>query len=351
MKECSHEQMRNPRVLGEPAYPVNFYHCISRILGELPAWDAVEKEHLRLLLSRQLAFSGLEMITFCFMGNHFHLLLAVPSERESLEAMSDQAFLERLGHIYEKDEVELVALELKARRQAGHHDQALELRRPYLERMHDLSTFMAELKQRFTTWYNRRHDREGTVWRGRFKSVLVEDDPGSLRSMAAYIDLNPIRAGLVSDPLCYRWSGYAEAAAGGELAQHGLRTLVRGEMGDDQGTGSWPQVHAIYRCWLYDAGKAISDENGQVTRRGFAADEAEEVLARQGALSQPVLASCRIRHFTNGVAIGSRSFVEKVFQRYRLSLGPRLVNGARRIPALATSSGLMNLRELRCWRL
>jgi len=56
--------MRASRVLGEPARPINFYHCMSRTLRELPFWDDVEKEHLRELLTKLLAFSGLEMVTF-----------------------------------------------------------------------------------------------------------------------------------------------------------------------------------------------------------------------------------------------------------------------------------------------
>jgi hypothetical protein len=50
----------------------------------------VEKEHLRELLTKLLAFSVLEMMTFCLRGTHFQFLLGVLSERESLEAMSDQ---------------------------------------------------------------------------------------------------------------------------------------------------------------------------------------------------------------------------------------------------------------------
>jgi hypothetical protein len=51
----------------------------------------------------------------------------------------------------------------------------------------------------------------GTLWEGRFKSVLVEGTGQTLSTMAAYIDLNPVRAGIVKDPADYRWSGYAEA--------------------------------------------------------------------------------------------------------------------------------------------
>ncbi len=56
----------------------------------------------------------------------------------------------------------------------------------------------------------------------RFKSVLVEDQPSAVEAVTAYVDLNPVRAGLVKDPKEYRWCGYAEAVAGSELARKGL---------------------------------------------------------------------------------------------------------------------------------
>ena len=66
--------------------------------------------------------------------------------------------------------------------------------------MGDVSAFMKELKQRFSIWFNRSHKRFGTLWAERFKSVLIENAASALRTVAAYIDLNPVRAGLVEDP-------------------------------------------------------------------------------------------------------------------------------------------------------
>ncbi|MEZ5431159.1 MAG: hypothetical protein R3F31_08270 [Verrucomicrobiales bacterium] len=48
----------------------------------------------------------------------------------------------------------------------------------------------------------------------------------ALLTMAAYIDLNPVRAGMVDDPKDYRWCGYAEAVAGGRRARRGLGTML-----------------------------------------------------------------------------------------------------------------------------
>ena len=81
---------------------------------------------------------------------------------------------------------------------------------------------MKELKQRFSIWYNRTHQRYGTLWAERFKSVLMEDAATCLSAVSAYIDLNPVRAGLVEDPKDYRYCGYSEAVAGNIKARGGL---------------------------------------------------------------------------------------------------------------------------------
>src|SRR5690606_24331864 len=75
----------------------------------------------------------------------------------------------------------------------------------YQSRLGDLSIFLKELKWRFSRWYNQTHDRVGTLWEDRYRSVLVEGDEHALMTIAAYIELNPVRAGLIDDPKDYRW--------------------------------------------------------------------------------------------------------------------------------------------------
>ncbi len=71
-----------------------------------------------------------------------------------------------------------------------------------------LSEYVKEIKQSFSRWYNKRHGRKGFFWGERFKSVLVENGD-SLVNCLAYIDLNPVRAGLVERPEDYRWCSLA----------------------------------------------------------------------------------------------------------------------------------------------
>ena len=75
----------------------------------------------------------------------------------------------------------------------------------------------------FTQWLNKRQRRKGPLWEDRFKRVLIEKQEERVKTMAAYIDLNPVRAGLVEDPKDYRWCGYAEAVAGNRPMSRGLK--------------------------------------------------------------------------------------------------------------------------------
>jgi putative transposase len=70
------------------------------------------------------------------------------------------------------------------------------------------TALMRDLGQRYVQYFNGRHERTGTLWEGRFRSCLVE----SARYVLAcyrYIELNPVRAGMVDHPSGYLWSSHA----------------------------------------------------------------------------------------------------------------------------------------------
>ena len=56
------------------------YHCISRVVGGQRLLGSLEKEKLREMLWQQAEFSGVEIVTYCLMANHIHLLVRVPAE-------------------------------------------------------------------------------------------------------------------------------------------------------------------------------------------------------------------------------------------------------------------------------
>ena len=72
-------------------------------------------------------------------------------------------------------------------------------------KLSSLSEFVREIKVGFTRYYNKHHHRRGYFWGDRFKSVIVENGE-TLINCLAYIDLTPLRAGLVARPEEYRWN-------------------------------------------------------------------------------------------------------------------------------------------------
>ena len=72
----------------------------------------------------------------------------------------------------------------------------------------NLSEGVRLINSRYAQWWNRRHERVGHVFQGRFKDQIVQQE-GYLLSLCRYIALNPVRAGLVESPANWEWSSYA----------------------------------------------------------------------------------------------------------------------------------------------
>jgi REP element-mobilizing transposase RayT len=287
-----------------------------------------EKERFRKLMRKAAAFSGVEILTHAEMDNHFHLLLYVPARQE----VDDEMFARRLPALYDIKSVTELCDEIAACREAGQDEAAERLKAPYVERMYDLSEYMKTVKQRFTQSFNRRHNRKGTLWEERFKSILVEGSQGALSAIAAYIDLNAVRAGIVDDPAEYRFCGYGEAAGGSREARRGLTGVMRSL----EGIAQWGEVLAGYRKLLYVTGETAGSTPGNIpARRGFSQAEVEHVLNSGGKLSIQQALRCRVRYFSDGLILGSRAYVDDTFERYRGRFGSKRRTGARNMREIA----------------
>ena len=111
-----------------------------------------------------------------------------------------------------------------------------EWRQRQVARMFSLSEFMKAVQLRFSRWYNIRTGRRGTLWESRYTSVIVEEAERALRPIAAHIDLNPVRAGLVADAADYCWSGYSGAVTGKAGSRRGVVRII-GQMAWQQEMG------------------------------------------------------------------------------------------------------------------
>lgn len=329
--------MRRARIKADGA---GYYHCMSRIIERRHILNPVEKERLLDLMRRLAGFGGLQILSYCFLSNHFHILLHVPQRSE----ISDQELLRRLSFLLPWKEVKEVGRQLQEYRQKGQETAAEELKAHFTYRMYDISEFFKALKQRFSHYYNVREGRKGPLWEERFKSLLVEASENALLTLSAYIDLNPVRAGLVADPKDYRYSSYGAAVSGVKEAREGLRRLMQAAFGMKE---SWGKTQRLYRQRLYEQGQSKGlDSQAQPLRDGFTAEQVQEVIEQGGQLPLYQLLRCRVRYFSDGLVWGSEAFVERVFQRYRGQFGASRQTGSRPM-RYGEWGGLCTLRDLR----
>ena len=82
-----------------------------------------------------------------------------------------------------------------------------------------VSAMMQALGRRYVRYFNRTYVRSGTLWEGRFRSALVQSSK-YLLACQRYIELNPVRAGMVDDPSAYAWSSYRSHALGLMVQMH-----------------------------------------------------------------------------------------------------------------------------------
>ncbi len=274
------------------------YHCMSRVVAGEYLLGKREKEVFCKQLFQVADFCGVEVLTYCIMSNHFHVLVRVPERVE----LSDGELLERAQRLYWNEDKYLGFI--KNVFNNGDVDQVQRLRERLYSRMFDVSSFMKEVKQRFSIWYNKNHGRYGVFWADRFKSVLVEGKRHAVEMVAAYIDLNPVRAGLVKDPKDYRYSGYGEAMGGVNRSRRGIMKAVY-EKND------WKKALEAYRELLFGKG-AVAQKIGQ---RTVDDNVSKAVLDKQGKLSTPELLRCRVKYFTEGAIIGSKVFIQNCYEQ------------------------------------
>ena len=327
--------MRTARLLGIGRC---FYHVVSRVVDRRQVFEARDKEIFRRILRNQEAFSGVRIVTYCLMSNHFHLLLEVP-DRETLAPLDEEWLLRVLPLLYEGDVVEGVKQELERARLSGDEAWHREILSRYERRRGDLGLFLKEVKLRITFYMNKRLGRKGTLWEGRYKSVLVEDCEQALLMISAYIDLNPIRAGIVTHPENYRWCGYAEAVGGGRRAQRareGLGLMLSEALQDPDFRQDWRRTASRYRVFLnLDGGEIAGDADlGQPGRRGIKAAEVESLVEQGGVMTVGQALRHRVRYFCDGAVLGAAEFVNTVFEReqaLRKRFGKKRTSGARRM--------------------
>jgi REP element-mobilizing transposase RayT len=307
---------------------------MSRTVNSERCLDDVAKEMFRKQLWQIADYCGVQILTYAIMSNHFHVLVRVPLKSD----VPDAELLRRYHVLYPKPTPYKTACigAISDQLKKGGPD-ADTWRKQQLALMGDVSQFMKLLKQRFSIWFNRTHNRHGTLWSERFKSVLVEGRRHVMAIMAAYIDLNPVRAGLVTDSKDYRFCGYAEAVAGRKSAQAGLIAIVA-----DENNLTWRGAHAAYRLHLFASGVPGRAEKAAVSQETF-----DQVVKENGTLPLATVLRCRVRYLSDGAVLGTKAFVAKHLSTYKRRTGRRKRTAPRPLPKITDWGDLVALRNVR----
>ncbi|MCC5838672.1 MAG: hypothetical protein JJT96_01000 [Opitutales bacterium] len=264
--------------------------------------DEEAMEAMRHIMRSQAAFAGMEVLTYCFMANHFHIFVRLdPKETEDLD---DVGLVGRFRALYggtrcaslglDADDLEVFL--------AKNSDSAEGIRRRLKARMGDVSVFMREVKTRFTLWYNQERGTVGTFWAERFRSVVVEADTEAQRMVAAYIDLNPVRAGLVEDAGDYGFSGFGEACAGGSAARRGIARIE----GKASWATKWQERYRARLCSRMGPGMGPLRRDQRTAANGAIKEEA---MPGAGLVKESGLLS-KIRAFSESWVVGTVAWVE-----------------------------------------
>ncbi|GAB6057671.1 hypothetical protein JCM31598_07880 [Desulfonatronum parangueonense] len=192
---------------------------------------------------------------------------------------------------------------------------------------------MKDIKQGFTRYFNKIRGRKGFFWGERFKSLIVQEG-ASLVNLLAYVDLNPVRAGLVHKPEDYRWSGL------GYLVQRGNRD---GLLDLDLGLKEWNELEPKeiirkYRRFVYETGAMDAGKGKQLD---------PELVKRERKkgyrLSRTDVFRHRCRYFTDSGIIGTKEFVAEVFDGVKHLLDSK---DTRRFTPVSGVDGVFSMKRL-----
>ena len=219
--------------------PLTFHHIVNRIAHRVFFLRDEERNDFLAMLRRVAEFTGIKLVGWCIMTNHFHLLAFLPERVEVDEA----EIIRRVGVLKGESAAKALAsqfAELRAKDAAkptpdgaiiceGEAKIQTVLER-LRKRMYDVGSFMKTLKQWFTEDYNRRSSHVGTLWESTYVDRAVPMRKEDLSKVLAYIFLNPIRAGICSGFDEYEWSSLHAAVNGDPTAIDGLRLVYGDEM-------------------------------------------------------------------------------------------------------------------------
>lgn len=206
------------------------HHLVSRVAHRVYFLKDEERNDFIEMMRRAAEYCGVELLGWCIMTNHFHILVYLPEEDE----VPEPEVIRRVGILKGKGASEALANKLSELRRNGDIYMATEYLDDERNRMYDIGSFMKILKQWFTMEYNRRYSHTGTLWESAYKDRVIKHVTNDISTVLCYIHLNPIRAAACSGFDEYSWSSLAAAVNGDEVAIKGLRFIYGENLSNDE---------------------------------------------------------------------------------------------------------------------
>jgi REP element-mobilizing transposase RayT len=184
-------------------HKISFYHIILKVPGNTVgnkafAFENSHKKYFENLLFRLEDIYLIDLVSYCIMSNHAHLILA--RKTNILKEFSLRETAEKYRCYYQLKEIP---------------DARLFEVRKFRHRLNDLSEFMRDLQRRFTFWYNNQFTerRRGSLWNPKFKSIVLASGK-ALSECMKYVELNPVRAKMVKSPGSYEFCSWSHIEKG-----------------------------------------------------------------------------------------------------------------------------------------
>jgi REP element-mobilizing transposase RayT len=181
-----------------------YYHVVARCVRRAWLWGyddyagrdySHRKEWVIERLSRLTARFAVEVCAFAIMSNHYHLVVHVDARRA--KGWTPEEVAARWKSLFSLPPI--VDLWLRREGSDVEHEVARALVERWRSRLMDLSWFMRCLNEHLARRANEEDQCTGRFWEGRYRSQALLDEAGLLTAMA-YVDLNPIRAGMADTP-------------------------------------------------------------------------------------------------------------------------------------------------------
>ena len=181
-----------------------YYHCVARCVRRAWLWgkdeyagrDYSHRKHWVIDRLAHLAqIFAIEICAYAVMSNHYHLVVFV--DRVKAKRWTREEVIERWSRLHQQPP--LIRRYQEPEVLASEREAAERIIATWRERLFDISWFMRHLNEHLARLANAEDQCTGRFWEGRFKSQALLDEAGLLTAMA-YVDLNPIRAGIVKTP-------------------------------------------------------------------------------------------------------------------------------------------------------